>query len=81
MSNNNIKSKLMRCDMCGAITVPSLYLVCQDCADEDERLFQIAKNSIKFNENVTAEQVFERTGIDVKNIRRWVRIGRFGKVD
>ena len=65
--------------MCGAF-MPAMTptRVCSNCFDKDEEMFHKAKNSLRFGEKVSVEELARKTGIEVEHIQRWVRIGRFG---
>jgi NMD protein affecting ribosome stability and mRNA decay len=76
MSGAKVTKKIIQCEMCGALTIPTPHGVCGDCLDEDQKLYEKARDSIKFGESVTPEIIQQRTGIELKHIRRWIKYGR-----
>lgn len=52
--------------------------VCKECFDEDEKLFNKARNSMNFGEKVTPTELADKTGIGIHHINRWISRGRFG---
>ena len=52
--------------------------VCSDCFDKDDELFDKVRSVMKFGEKFMPEALSEKTGVDIKHIQRWARLGRFG---
>tara|TARA_B100001989_G_C24123568_1_gene262119 strand:- start:27 stop:266 length:240 start_codon:yes stop_codon:yes gene_type:complete len=71
------KRKLQQCDFCGTLMSNSLHGgVCADCMEEDKELYDKARNFLKFGEKVLAEELAQKSGVDLKHIQRWISIGR-----
>ncbi len=75
--NNSADRKLNKCDICNALLAekpPSG--VCSACFDYDQELFDRVKKSLKYGERVTPEDLSQRTDVDPKHIKRWIKLGR-----
>jgi hypothetical protein len=73
------KKKLTKCGMCSKITpTNTLTGVCKECFEEDERLFNRARNAMSFGEKITPAELAGKTGISIHHINRWITRGRFG---
>ena len=71
--------KLKQCEYCGTLMSISLFGgVCNECMDTDKELYDKARSSLKFGEKVLPEELADKTGIEIKHIKRWMEIGRFG---
>lgn len=71
-------SKLIQCGICNCL-LPSNNVsgVCSDCWEKDDELFDKVRSVMKFGEKFLPEVLSEKTGVDIKHIKRWARQGRF----
>lgn len=77
MSENT--KRLSQCDLCGAFINANIYGgVCNECTDKDKELYDQARTCLDFGERVLPEDLSAKSGVDIKHIKRWVRIGRLG---
>lgn len=71
--------KLNQCELCNVLIPTNTSRgVCSDCWDKDDELFENVRNVMKFGEKFIPEVIAEKSGVDIKHINRWARIGRFG---
>lgn len=71
--------KLSNCTRCGKLYVKdSIRDICMDCLWEEEEAFEKVREFLKKRENRTASmsQVVEKTGVEEKQILKWIRSGR-----
>lgn len=71
--------QLTNCARCGRLFVKdSIRDICLDCYREEEEAFEKVRNFLKKRENRTASmaQVVEKTGVEEKQILKWIRSGR-----
>ena len=50
--------------------------VCTDCVEQDRQLFNDVKTSMSLGQIMTIEDLSEKSQVDAKHIRRWIRTGR-----
>ena len=71
--------KLNQCGLCECLmAVTNTRGVCENCWSKDAELFDTARSAMKFGERFVPEALAEKTGVDIKHIQRWARLGRFG---
>jgi hypothetical protein len=71
--------KLNQCGLCNVlIAANNMRGVCSDCWDKDDELFESVRSVMKFGEKFVPEVIAEKSGVELKHITRWARIGRFG---
>ena len=70
-------TKAEQCPMCGEIVAQLTgFGVCSDCVDKDRELFDEVKSSMSLGQIMTIEDLSERSEVDAKHIRRWIKTGR-----
>ncbi len=74
------QKKLNQCEYCRALIGGSNPMgVCKDCTEVDEKLFDKARNHLGFGQQISPEELAEKSGVDLKHIERWAHVGRFGR--
>ncbi len=77
---DKLKASFIKCALCGNVTNASSLGICPLCVEEDQRLYEIARNVMRPNQNMSFGELCSKTGIDTKIIQRWIDTGRLRSI-
>lgn len=73
------RKKINQCALCNELMPASnIKGVCPDCWEKDDEMFDKVRNVMKFGERFIPEALAEKSGVDVKHLNRWYKLGRLG---
>lgn len=64
------------CKYCGAVILDKYNKLCSKCENVEKQTLSRIKNHLKYNSTATIEQISKKTGVDIRQINKYIREGR-----